>query len=566
MTSYCFLDQFPVEILHIVFNYISVFELYYNLYNVSDYINTVLLNYPISLINLKSSVQYHVDFICHYIKPDQIISLTLFDNIDNNGQSELFFSHFHIEQFIQLQSLTLINIENNLLKFLLPNLNKLKYLRSFSFDTTDYYRMINKDYRLQFTQLKSILLNTCTNLLSQLNQLILFDIQEMTLKSLSHLHRLKISECSTTELQKICSEMSQLKSFDVCLQGDPIYIQVLSSLSKLTRLILKIDVFKNKFISMDFIEQFLPNLFQLKHFEFQTDNGDHFDDGKRWEKLTKSFITFNFKFKIKYLFKGLDSFRTSFWLEEKHWCVIYHNEDLYTIPRFAPVKCYISNLLFINSNTPNYTIFYERITKLIVSTEFFNENHYFPNVKTLKMNCLVSIERLSNIINLNKVKHLILSSESSISMFLLALSVMPHLNELTIRGYLVPILIKELQDNIIKQIRILNLHFCYFEKESITKILCYHFPYIQYLNISLINSIKDIIFFIQQLKYLLNASFGMNSLFKKDKDKNCQELQMAIDKKYTCQIVHITNQNALSFVHIWDNEYQTLSSFLATLL
>ncbi|CAF4832592.1 unnamed protein product [Rotaria sp. Silwood1] len=566
MTSHCFLDRFPVEILHILFDYIPLAELYYNLYNVSDYINAVLLCYPISLINLTSFLQYHINFICYHIKPDQIISLTLLDNIDNNGQSELFFSHFHIEQFIQLQSLTLINTENNLLHCILPNLNKLNHLRSFSFDITEYYRMINKDYRLRFTQVKSILLNSCINLLSQLNQLTLYNIQEMTLKPLSCLRHLKISECSTTELQRICLEIPQLKSFEACLHDDPIYIEDLSSLSKLSRLILKIDVFKNKFLSMNFMEQFLPKLFQLKHFEFQVDNGDDFDNGQRWEKLTKSLITFNFKFKIRYLFESLNSFRTSFWLEEKHWFVVYNNEDLYTIPRFAPIEFYINNVSFIMSNLSNHSIFCERITKLIVSTEIFNENFYFPNVKILKMNCLISIERLSNIINLNKIKHLILSSQYSISMFLFILPVMPFLDELTITGYLVPVLIKELQNNIIKQIRSLNLRFCYFEKESITKILCHLFPCIEYLNISLINSTKDIIFFIQQFKYLLNASFGVNSLLERDKNKNNQKLQMAIDKKYTCQIVHSSNQNPLSFVHIWNNEHQSLSSFLVPIL
>ncbi|CAF3506852.1 unnamed protein product [Rotaria sp. Silwood2] len=150
-------------------------------------------------------------------------------------------------------------------------------------------------------------------------------------------------------------------------------------------------------------------------------------------------------------------------------------------------------------------------------------------------------------------------------MFLLILPVMPLFNELTITGYLVPVLIQELQNNIIKQIRILNLRFCYFEKESISKTLCHIFPCIEYLNVSLINSTEDIVFFTKQLKYLLNASFGMNSLFKKDKNKNCQELQMSIDKKYTCQIVHSLNYNTLSFVHIWNTEHQSLSSFLTTI-
>ncbi|CAF3890899.1 unnamed protein product [Rotaria magnacalcarata] len=390
-----------------------------------------------------------------------------------------------------------------------------------------------------------------SDFLSKLTQLTLFNIQEMTLKPFARLRHLKISECSTKELSRICSELPMLKSLDVCLQGDSITMLDISQLSALTQLRLKIDGWKNKSLLTNLVKDFLPHLVQLKHFELESDLWNSMDDGTRWANLTKSLVTFNFKFKIRFLLKNLNSFRTPFWLEEKQWFVVYFNGDLCTIPRFAPVKYNTNGQSFDMSNLSSNTILHQHITELTVLTEIFHPNQYFPNIEILKMNCSVRMERMFNAISLNNIKHLILSSSSSMAMVLLILPVMPLLDELTIAGRLVPVLIEHLQDNIIEQIRTLNLHFCYFEKESITKMLCQYFPRIKYLNVSLINSTNDIILFIQQLPYLVNASFGMNSLLKKEKEKNCKRLKMTIDKKYSCQIVHSSNQNTFSFVHIW---------------
>lgn len=241
MTSYSFLDKFPAEILHIVFNYIPIPELYHRFHNVSDYVTAVLLSYPLTSINLKSFTQYHSEFLYQHIKPEELLSLTLYDDIDKSGQSELFLSYFHIEQFIRLRSLTLIDIEYTSLNILLSNLNKLLSLRSLSFITTKHYRLIDKNYRSEFVKIKTNLINNCQDLLPKLNQLTLYNVGEMQLKLFSHLRHLKLLQCSTIELQTICTEVPKLKSLDICFQGDPKTIANLSGLSTLTRLNLEFD-------------------------------------------------------------------------------------------------------------------------------------------------------------------------------------------------------------------------------------------------------------------------------------------------------------------------------------
>jgi hypothetical protein len=525
MPSNVFFDQFPVEIIHILFNYIPVPELYFTFYNVSDYINAVLFSYPTLLINFQSYLPYHIDFICHQIEPDQILSLTLCDDINTNAQSELFLSYFHIEQCTRLRSLTLINIETHSLKLILPNLNKLIQLRSFSCNTD----LNEADVKIS----------------TKLSSLTLFNIHQMPIKSFSSLRSLKIFNFSMLEFKNICSELSQLTSLDICSEISANYLDDLSSLSRLICLNMKLGGGGNVFY---LIELFLPKLHRLKHFELQVDcNDDDMIDARRWERLTKSFLTFNFKFKTKYLFHNIKAFRTSFWLEEKHWLVVYLNDNLYTTPRFSPIKINTSDLVSITSKSSTAEIGYDHKTQLMLSTD----DSRFPDIKILKLDNEISIENLFHTVDLHQIKHLILSSNIGVSMFISVIPLMPFLNELTIAGHTIPFLFQVLQDNIIEQIRILNLSFCYFGNESMTKLLCHCFPSIQYLNVSLISSNKDIVCFTQHYKNLLNASFGINSLLIKNKEYNLQEIQKIIENKYTCQIVYPSEQRTLSYVHIW---------------
>ena len=73
-------------------------------------------------------------YLSFYSTTEQVVSLTLCDDEHTAGQSQLFFSHFHINQFTQLESLTLIKMEPEVLKFIFLHLWKLFRLRSLSFD------------------------------------------------------------------------------------------------------------------------------------------------------------------------------------------------------------------------------------------------------------------------------------------------------------------------------------------------------------------------------------------------------------------------------------------------
>ncbi|CAF5129396.1 unnamed protein product, partial [Rotaria sp. Silwood1] len=96
-------------------------------------------------------------------------------------------------------------------------------------------------------------------------------------------------------------------------------------------------------VSFQSLEQCLFNLHQLTHLTVQASDKNDLFDGNQWKNfiLKTNIIIFNFEFQILNSNKDvsilLESFRSSFWLREKHFYVGYHNDDendqtfLYTI-------------------------------------------------------------------------------------------------------------------------------------------------------------------------------------------------------------------------------------------
>jgi hypothetical protein len=103
-------------------------------------------------------------------------------------------------------------------------------------------------------------------------------------------------------------------------------------------------------ISLTDTEELLLKLTNLKHFELQIKgNLDDLCNGKQWSIITKQLITFDFDFKSDVDIPTspqilINSFYSSFWLEEKQWFVAYdtHASHIFTVTRFASTHAYYS--------------------------------------------------------------------------------------------------------------------------------------------------------------------------------------------------------------------------------
>jgi hypothetical protein len=174
---------------------------------------------------------------------------------------------------------------------------------------------------------------------------------------------------------------------------------------------------------------------RLKHLELRAKCDVHLANGNLWEIFVKTLITFKFIFNVELasIEEILDTFRTSFWLEKKRWLISYDNKHLYTIPcdKYTHV-----NELF---QPPKYTtslknvIFYNHVIKLTLKFELIQTCHRFINITALEIGCEdISIEILSAIVNLNRVKNLTLCSSMNKSKIKYLLNHMPCLQYLSI--------------------------------------------------------------------------------------------------------------------------------------
>ena len=244
MLYYCLLDWFPVEVLHILFTYFRAHEILLNFTDLSDYIDGILLAYPTWQLNFQSIRRDHFDLVCRRIQPEKVISLTLSDDSDTPGQSELFFSRFRIEQFSHLRSLTLIKIEFESLKDIFSDLDKLQQLNSLSFEiysTTHKYLPSCNSMRTQMIQLRTILLDLYTRVLPRLTRLCVSDASNLRSIPLSQLCHLKLASCQHDELKHIIQHAPLLRSLDVHLTLEHPHAEITLTSSQLTRLRLTID-------------------------------------------------------------------------------------------------------------------------------------------------------------------------------------------------------------------------------------------------------------------------------------------------------------------------------------
>ncbi|CAF2819952.1 unnamed protein product, partial [Rotaria sp. Silwood2] len=150
----CLLDVLPTELFYIIFDYFSGHEILTIFSNVTPYINKILLSYSNYQVNFKSILKFDFDCVCQQIRPDQIVSLTLSDADDTAYQSELFLSHFQIESFTRLRSLTLHNVETKSLLIILQQICKLNRNFRLSLENCDIKPLASIQIPFQLRYLK----------------------------------------------------------------------------------------------------------------------------------------------------------------------------------------------------------------------------------------------------------------------------------------------------------------------------------------------------------------------------------------------------------------------------
>ena len=127
----CSFDRLPVEILHLIFDYISTYDILHGFAKLSPYVDRVVSSYHDYQLNFRSIIKEEFDWICRRINPSGVVSLSLADDADTPGQCDLFLSLLPLEQFHStLRALSLSGINNDCISKIVKHFDLFDHLLS----------------------------------------------------------------------------------------------------------------------------------------------------------------------------------------------------------------------------------------------------------------------------------------------------------------------------------------------------------------------------------------------------------------------------------------------------
>ncbi len=332
-------ESLPVELLHRIFDNLDAQTILFSIRPVCRLFRSVVnthqtYNQYVVDLTLISKANFYV--LCRWIKPENVISLVLSNDHRTSDQITLFISHVRLRQFTQLRSLTLLQIDENELNFILRQIN-LNLLSSFSFTIRKY-----DDRHTQTTNnllvstiaqvsLRRLELGIEAERMSTISWPIDCTIEYLVLNkgiTMDNLHT--ILQCSP-RLQTLIVKHSfkEIMNNNTLKSSFPICFRQLTSLT-----IEKLDT------TMDELELFLlltSSLVSLKLI-----GGPLLLDGKRWEQFIEKNLPQLEKFEFYfYEWKStkqtqtdleliIASFQTPFWIEQKKWLVICECHRIYS--------------------------------------------------------------------------------------------------------------------------------------------------------------------------------------------------------------------------------------------
>jgi len=103
----------PIELLHRILDHVDTVTVFLSFRNVCKYFYTIINSYNQYKLDFRSITKPAFHRVCHFIQPENVVSLILSDDHRTSGQINLFLSLFDINKFTRLRSLTLIQTNDS---------------------------------------------------------------------------------------------------------------------------------------------------------------------------------------------------------------------------------------------------------------------------------------------------------------------------------------------------------------------------------------------------------------------------------------------------------------------
>ncbi|CAF3422254.1 unnamed protein product [Rotaria sp. Silwood1] len=553
-------DRLPVELLYMIFQFMSNCDVIWSFFDVSPYLNAVLDNYSWHTLNFKSILKIRFDFICNHLNLQRVISLTLSNDLKTPGQVQLFFNRFNLRDFINLRSLTLLSITNEDLNPILSDLSKLKYLTSLITECRSSQPLLLGQI---LTQLKSL-----ENL--SVSHGDIFD--HNVALPLRNLKVLQAGTCNFLELRRLQMIVPSLVSLKISLQANH-QLQLLSDLdiwSSLERLSLTLN--RETTTTFFEIQRLLFRFHNLTHLTLNIcGSTDNLADGYRWETCSTIIRLRKFNFIIEFIdpfiddnramHEILESFSTCFWRDIKKWYVVVTTHNVYTI------SCFDDQLFIVpTTSSPLCTSsdnrwFYSKTKRIKIGKNISSINlNRFYNLERLDLfdeNKLLSIYNINQFIHL---RHLIIYQTISNKILGNILKHNSNIDHLTLS-----------QNNFHELSPLENIHYlkieCIIKFTNRTQIkeLSRIFPCVERLFIH-VNSIRLICQIINDFHHLGNGVFQFNDITKPISKEWLKENTRLNNKTYsfTCRseshrfLIWISN-SVVPTIYLKDNIVKTFN-------
>ena len=393
MTTKTKLELLPNEIFIECFQYLNAPDIFHSFDRLNYRFYRLIRNIPLHL-NFQQLKKPLFKYFCQTIlsNPEikqNIISLQLSDE-GTRGQIQSFLSLFSLNEFLHLRSLSLVKMNDDDAKQVLPMLSFLSDLYCLSY-TGQRYTISDTNFVLSTLQIRILTITDFSFDSTFVNQ-------NMSLISLT------ISLCGIIDLCSLLKCTSMLKYVRIERLYSETYMgNILDvSIGYTNAIHLKQLLLYSSNIDITILELLLKHAPNLEVFVIYSGYEEEMIDAKRWQHLIQSSLPHLrvFKFHFSYdtnngyneMLIKFPPFQTDFWCKQHHWyinCTIDNTGvKVYTIPylRNDYTLSFTTSKMQKYSNTSlSYLNEFDNVKDLCLCTNAFRDDlpYYFRNVQSL---------------------------------------------------------------------------------------------------------------------------------------------------------------------------------------
>jgi hypothetical protein len=384
MSGDSLLVRLPIEILYNIFDRLDAQTIFLSVRNTCRRLRTTINSYDQFNLNFESIFKPDFDFLCNTINPQNVISLTLSDDVETIGQIDLFLSYFGIQQLNRLRSLTLITIEERHLKLILecvhiPSLISfsLKIGKSDDRKTNTTAKLLSSV--MTQSNLVTLDLDVQSRRIEKINWPSSYTLQYLRIGTHIQFYHLNAILRCLPHLQKLVIRSLLISDIDKhILTNLPTPFSHIISLT--------IESLNSEIDRLELFLSLTPSLTYLKLIGY-----GNLLDGNRWEQFIQTNLSLLNKFELSIqewrdvnqgrlnIESIIVSYRTSFWLEHKKWFVIgeIDNKVPNLIKLFSIPFC-ISSLIYQPEE--------DKISIMAFEFTIDNQALLMDNIKALELN------------------------------------------------------------------------------------------------------------------------------------------------------------------------------------